>query len=138
MKKRRIARELCLQSLYLADTTSVGFDEILSIVSNGHQNSKDIMEFYSRLFKASTDRKSEIDRLISSKVKNWDISRMLPIDRNIIRAAVCEMVVLKTAPVAVIIDEAIEIAKKFSTKESGKFVNGVLDSIAKNLQATND
>ncbi len=134
MKRRRIARELCLQSLYLADTTTIPYQEILNIIKNSVEEDSSVIQFYEKIYLAAVSNLKKIDDTIIITARNWDIKRMLPVDRNIIRMAVCEMQLLHTAPVAVIIDEAIEIAKKFSTQESGKFVNGVLDSIAKSTK----
>jgi len=77
------------------------------------------------------DNRQKIDEIIRKTSRNWEMERMPAIDRSILRMAVCEMMILSSAPVAVIIDEAIELAKKYSTEKSGKFVNGVLDSIAR-------
>ena len=95
-----------------------------------------VFEFYKTLFTATVANREKIDETITSTSKNWGLERMSAIDRCILRLAVCEMMFLEDAPVAVIIDEAIELAKKYSTENSGKFVNGVLDTIAKqfNLQ----
>lgn len=87
--------------------------------------------FYKELFTTTMNKIDEIDCIISEVSKNWDISRMPAVDRCILRMAVCEMMILASAPVAVVIDEAIELAKTFSTDKSGKFVNGVLDNIAR-------
>jgi len=88
-------------------------------------------EFYRQLYTASVGNIEKIDGIIRSVSKNWDIDRMPAVDRAILRMAVCEMMILSSAPVPVIIDEAIELAKKYSTDKSGKFVNGILDNIAR-------
>ena len=82
-----------------------------------------------REFKGRMERKEEIDRILSLYAENWDIKRMAMVDRNILRLAAFEILVDLETPLSVIIDEAIEIAKVFSTQDSGKFVNGVLDKV---------
>ena len=134
MTKRRRARELCLQSLYLSDLTLLKPEKLLVITqSDPVKHEVKVFDFYKKLLMASMDNLEKIDGVIKGMARNWDMDRMAAVDRAILRLAVCEMVVLKEAPIAVIIDEAIELAKKYSTDKSGKFVNGVLDSIAKSL-----
>jgi N utilization substance protein B len=76
----------------------------------------------------------EIDDLIASHSKGWTLQRMPTIDRNILRIATFELLSREDVPVAVVIDEAVELAKRFSTDDSGKFVNGVLSSIAQKVR----
>ncbi len=75
------------------------------------------------------NHKSEIDAMLTRYAENWDLHRMAAVDRNILRLSTFEIVHDKETPLSVIIDEAIEIAKTYSTEESGKFVNGILDKI---------
>ncbi|MCG2742158.1 MAG: transcription antitermination factor NusB [Syntrophaceae bacterium] len=137
MTKRRRARELCLQSLYLSDLTLLKPERLLVITQSDPAGNEDkVFVFYKKLFMASINSMEKIDGIIKNIARNWDISRMAAVDKSILRMAVCEMAILKEAPIAVIIDEAIELAKKYSTDKSGKFVNGVLDNIAKSLPAS--
>jgi N utilization substance protein B len=85
--------------------------------------------FAINLFRGVCERKSEIDALIAQNAKNWEIERMAAVDRNIIRLAAYEIIAMPETPINVIIDEAVEISKKYSTKDSGKFVNGILDKL---------
>ena len=134
MSKRRLSRENCLQSLYLADVSILETPDILAIFQmQEFALEEPVFEFYKTLFTATVANREKIDQTITSASKNWGLDRMSAIDRCILRLAVCEMTYLQDAPVPVIIDEAIELAKKYSTENSGKFVNGVLDSIAKLL-----
>lgn len=132
MNKRRLARENCLQSLYETDIAHFDTDSVIESFSR-LESSKDssLFDFYKELFSATVNHMEEIDGVIVSVSKNWEIERMPAVDRAILRMAVCEMMILASAPVAVVIDEAIELAKKFSTDKSGKFVNGVLDNVAR-------
>ena len=77
---------------------------------------------------------AKIDQMIEQYTENWALERMAAVDRNILRVAVYEMLWTDEAPGKVVINEAIEIAKKFGTKESGRFINGVLDRIHKELR----
>jgi len=132
MSKRRLARENCLQSLYETDVAHFDAASVIDSFSR-LQSAQDeaYFSFYKELFTTTMNKIDEIDCIISEVSKNWDISRMPAVDRCILRMAVCEMMILASAPVAVVIDEAIELAKTFSTDKSGKFVNGVLDNIAR-------
>lgn len=131
MSKRRLARENCLQSLYETDISGLEVNSVIESFA-GLQSSQDEQSFafYKELFLATKNNLARIDAVISEVSKNWDINRMPAVDRSILRMAVCEMMILASAPVAVVIDEAIELAKKYSTDKSGKFVNGVLDNVA--------
>ena len=132
MTNRRRARELCLQSLYLSDLTQLSPEKLLVITQQDPtRHEEKVFDFYKKLFMTSITSMEKIDEVIVYIAKNWDLSRMAAVDRAILRLAVCEMVILKEAPIAVIIDEAIELAKMYSTDNSGRFVNGVLDNIAK-------
>lgn len=87
-------------------------------------------QFARGLVQAATERATEIDELITSASKNWRIDRMSRVDRNILRLGACELIAFKDVPVKVVINEAVELAKRFGTAESSAFVNGVLDRIA--------
>lgn len=92
-----------------------------------------VRAFACDLFHGTIQRMKEIDRLIQSHTKHWRLSRMAAVDRNILRLAVFELVSDVKTPDTVVINEALEIAKKFSTNESAQFVNGILDSIKNDL-----
>jgi N utilization substance protein B len=132
MSKRRLARENCLQSLYSSDIARLEPASVLaSFQMEEFALEEKVFDFYKTLYTSTVDNKEKIDAIIKQTSRNWEMERMPAIDRSILRMAVCEMMILSSAPVAVIIDEAIELAKKYSTEKSGKFVNGVLDSIAR-------
>ncbi|HNW44528.1 MAG TPA: transcription antitermination factor NusB [Elusimicrobiales bacterium] len=132
MSKRRLARENCLQSLYATDIAHL---EAASVLASFQMLDFALEEknfgFYKSLYSSTVDNLAKIDGIISGISLNWEIERMPAVDRAILRMAVCEMMVLADTPVAVVIDEAIELAKKYSTDKSGKFINGVLDNIAR-------
>ena len=85
--------------------------------------------FADPLIRGSLEHRAQIDALISQHAKNWDIHRMAAVDRNILRLAIYEMLHREDIPPVVSINEAVDIAKKFSTHDSGKFVNGLLDKV---------
>jgi N utilization substance protein B len=93
----------------------------------------DVRSFAEDLFQVASDRSDEIDGLIEKHAQHWRMDRMAAVDRNILREAVAEFLGYPTTPRAVIINEALEIARKFSTPESVQFINGVLDSVGKDL-----
>jgi len=86
--------------------------------------------FARELVAAAHERTAEIDELITTSSKNWRIDRMSRVDRNILRLGACELIAFRDVPVKVVINEAVELAKRFGTAESSAFVNGVLDRIA--------
>ena len=132
MSKRRLARENCLQSLYSSDIAGLETASVLaSFQMEEFALEVKVFDFYKSLYISTVDNRARIDEIIKKTSLNWEMDRMPAIDRSILRMAVCEMMILSDAPVAVIIDEAIELAKKYSTEKSGKFVNGVLDGIAR-------
>ncbi|KAF0126246.1 MAG: N utilization substance protein B [Elusimicrobia bacterium] len=114
-------------------------EEVLAVFQKGDfAREGKVFEFYKDIFLTTFSSTQQIDSIIRSTSRNWEIDRMAVIDRCILRLAVCELAILRDAPAPVIIDEAIELAKKYSTEKSGKFVNGVLDSIARAVKAPAD
>jgi N utilization substance protein B len=93
-----------------------------------------VQGFAEDLFRVATDRTSEIDELIERHAEHWRMERMAAVDRNVMRAAVAELLAFPKTPRAVIINEALEIARKFSAPESVQFINGVLDSVGRDLE----
>lgn len=138
MGKRRLAREQALKFLYQIDILSrdknkknLDVDGELnnfSIIDNLPAD-KDIKEFMVFLVKGVCAEIEHIDKIISQHSDNWKISRMSRIDRNVLRIAVYEMTKLNNIPYAVTINEAVDIAKKYGTSESGSFINGVIDKV---------
>lgn len=97
----------------------------LSILSDR----SDVKKYVEQIFKTYKEKKSEIDGLIKKYAIGWDIERLFKIDKDILRIAIAEIVYIKDAPVKVVIDEAIELAKKYSTDESPSFINGILAKV---------
>ena len=132
MRKRTQAREYALQMLYEIDITQ---DPLKEVIENFWQNqsdkniSKDTKEFAEFLTKGVMDNLIQINSWISQYSQNWDIKRMAVVDRNILRLASFELLFCQDIPPKVTINEAVELAKRFSGQESARFVNGVLDKI---------
>jgi N utilization substance protein B len=89
--------------------------------------------FADDLFQVAVDRKQEIDDLVQKHAEHWRVERMAAVDRNVLRAGVAEFLGFRNTPKPVVINEALEIARKFSAPESVQFINGVLDSVGKEL-----
>ena len=129
MRKRTQARELALQLMYQLDLRG---DEILDEVNAAlapGAGDPEMLDFARELVHGCREKQAEIDRQIEEVAKNWQLKRMAAIDRNILRLATYELLYREDIPPLVTINEAIDIAKKFSTKNSGPFVNGILDNI---------
>lgn len=133
MGLRRTARECALQMLYQFDIGKQPIEEIIDSFWEMNEHPKKVREFANDLFEGSVERLKEIDKRIQQHAQNWRLSRMAAVDRNILRLAVYEFLCDTTTPATVVINEALEIAKKYSTHESAQFVNGVLDSIKNDL-----
>ncbi|HBU69328.1 MAG TPA: transcription antitermination factor NusB [Elusimicrobia bacterium] len=129
MGSRRQAREAALQMLYLCDNCGFSPEKLQDSFEESLKISSVSKEFVEQLLFGAWGKKDELDRIISSYAENWALDRMAVIDRNILRLAAFEITDMPETPVSVIIDEAVEIAKKFSTADSGKFVNGILDKL---------
>lgn len=127
---RRKARILALNVLYLVDVGSLSVETAISSVFDQNQNyPEELKRFSSFLVMATLQNLNIIDDLIKKYLKNWTIERLSAIDRNLLRLSTAEFICCPETPVSVIINEAIEIAKEYSTKDSGRFVNGLLDKI---------
>lgn len=129
MGARREAREAALEMLYLNDVGRLSLEEAEAAVWKGKTLPEKTQDFARRLAFGTHTHQSRVDHLLAHQAKNWEIHRMAAVDRNLLRLATYELLEELETPVSVIIDEAIEIAKKYSTDESGKFVNGILDQI---------
>lgn len=129
MKKRTRARELALQSLYQLDLRGEEFlAEAPSFLRN-QESDKVAREFAMSLVQGTAQNVDGIDAVIRDVAQNWDIERMAVIDRNVLRMATYELLHCTDIPPKVAINEAIELGKRYSTQNSGGFINGVLDRI---------
>jgi len=135
MGQRRVARECALQMLYEWDIGGNSIDEVLRTYWTISEHPSGVRTFAEELFSGVAGQLQEIDALIQRHAQNWRLGRMAAVDRNVLRLAVFELRSDGRNPDSVIINEAIEIARKFSTQDSAQFVNGILDSVRKELPA---
>ena len=129
IEKRRRSRELAMQALFYMDMRQKKPEEMISFFEKYFLSSKKVPFFFMNIVKGVDLHKEEIDSIIEQFSSNWKISRMSCVDRNIIRIAVYELLFCDDIPAKVSINEAIDIGKKFGDKDSGSFINAVLDSI---------
>ncbi len=134
--RRTRARERALQALYQIDVAAAGIDEaLISFWKSFEPTEKEVQVLAEVLVRGvATDRRL-VDELIEGVSTNWRLDRMAKVDRNVLRLAAWELV-KGDAPVKVIINEAIELGKKYGSESTGAFVNGVLDKVAQGLPAT--
>ena len=130
-RKRTQARECALQILYQYEMNPEPMAEILKKFWSQQDEtfSEDIRGFAEKLVLGTVEHQADIDKVVERHADNWELSRMAMIDRNILRFATYELLYLADVPPKVTLNEAVNLAKKFSQEESGKFVNGVLDKI---------
>lgn len=132
MINRRKARVTVIQALYASQVGEMSPEDVISqIIKPALSDSKENLQFAESLFLKSLKSLEDLDSDLQSQVENWDLSRLATLDKIIIKAALVEIREFSQIPVKVSINEAIEIAKSFSTDQSGKFVNGILDGIRK-------
>lgn len=137
--KRRRSREYALQVLFQLDLTGNELnDDMLNEFWQGIDEGSDVKKFSFDIIKNTRQNISEIDDTIKQAAEHWALNRMAIIDRNILRAATYEILFRSDIPASVVINEAIEIAKKYSTEESAPFINGILDKIAHTTSVSGD
>jgi len=125
---RRRSREYALQVLFQLDLAASPVDAVLRSFWSDRETDDDVRIFTERLVHGVIDERDAIDRRIADTSEHWRLERMAVVDRNVLRLAVLELQAGET-PAAVVIDEAIEVAKRFGNEGSGGFINGVLDRI---------
>ncbi len=135
MGTRRRARELALQLLYQSELTDAEPEEMQAEFEEWRNAGASVREFADKLLRGTLARRDEIDEELGRQTTHWRLERLAAVDRNILRLAMYELIFETETPHAVVIDEAIEIAKKYGTKDSGRFVNGVLDGFVKRRAA---
>src|SRR5262245_21486208 len=135
MGPRRKAREYALQMLFQWDITHETIEQIaVTFFQNQPDESEAVIDFARNLVTRTIEHVEEIDRLIQRHAEHWRLDRMATVDRNLLRLATQEFMYDKETPKTVVINEAIEIARRFSAQESPQFINGILDSIKKELE----
>ena len=131
MGKRRTARELALKFLYQTEFNSNSPDSELNSFCDRANVSEEVQNFTQALIKNILFQKKQVEELIEKISANWSPDRMEVIAKNILRLGICELLFDPTTPPKVVINEAVEIAKKFGTEESPDFINGILDKVFK-------
>jgi len=133
MGKRRKARECAIQCLYQWDMTGSDMETILAGYWEAHPSSPKVAEFTEHLVHGTRAHVDEIDPLISAQAEHWRVDRIGKVERSILRLGAYELLYEPDTPNAVVIDEAIEISKRFCGSDAAHFVNGVLDGIREKL-----
>ena len=149
MRKRTRAREFALQLLYeldiaksepeldaaledfWKDRTDLALTDPEKLALESDKKEAEVREYTERLVRGTLDNKKKIDPVIERSAENWEMGRMACVDRNILRLAVYEILHIDEIPMKVAINEAVELAKRYGEQDSSKFVNGILDRIAK-------
>lgn len=131
---RRKSRELAMQMLFQADVGKQTPDQVRATFwKAGDPVEPEVRGFAEDLFRVSSTRMEEIDELIVANSRHWRLERMPAVDRNLLRMAIGEMLGFKGTPFPIVINEALEIGRRYSAPESINFLNGVLDAIARSL-----
>jgi len=131
MKSRRKSRELALQALYSKEITGEPLSKIFFDIREANPEAEEgVFTFMERLAATVSEKEKELDEIIIKQCKNWELDRVAILDKNILRLGIAEILFFDDIPPKVSIDEAIELAKTFSTEKSGIFINGILDPIA--------
>ncbi|MBC7342204.1 MAG: transcription antitermination factor NusB [Clostridia bacterium] len=130
---RRKAREKALQAIFQIDLGRTKVDNALESVFQESQLTEKDKEFVERIVKGTTEHLPEIDAHLQEYAAGWSLDRMPNVDRNIMRLALYELLYGQEASVNVIINEAVELARRYSTEESSAYINGVLDTASKNV-----
>lgn len=134
MSRRRKAREIALQTLYAQEVSGTDWKAAFDDNVERRKPSGEVVEYAERLVTNVMAERERLDVMIKDRLENWAIERVSVIDRTILRIALSELIHCPEVPVNVIMNEAIEIAQKFSSADAGRFVNGVLDRLAREVR----
>lgn len=134
MSRRRKAREIALQTLYAEEVSGADWRAAFRDNVERRKPSEGVVEYAERLVEHVIEERTQLDERLRRRLQNWELERVSVIDRTILRIALAELIHCPEVPTNVIMDEAIEIAKKFSSADAGKFVNGVLDALAREVR----
>lgn len=140
MGQRRKSRELAMQMLYQSDLGKQTANEVRRVFWKSRADDEgnptvdlETQSFAEDLFRVAIERSDEIDELIEQHSQNWRVHRMAVVDRNLLRTAVAEMIAFNGTPHPIIINEALEIGRKYAAPESITFLNGVLDAVSRSV-----
>lgn len=129
MGKRRSSRELALKFLYQSELNEGNMDEQMKLFLERNSSQDEVEAFMKELVEAIIKQIKEIDKIIQKFSDNWVLDRMTVIDRNVLRMGTCELLFNFSTPPRVVINEAVDIAKKYGNEDSPEFINGILDKI---------
>ncbi len=132
--KRRIIREKVLQALYAYEISKEPIAGVINNILGDLKNSKDDFEFARRLVTEVIRHEETVEKMIREKVAHWEYDRIALIDKILLRMGICELLYFSDIPPKVTLNETIEVGKAFSTEQSGKFINGVLDAVLEDLK----
>jgi transcription antitermination protein NusB len=135
--KRRIIREKVLQALYAYEISKEPIAGVITNVFGDLKSSKDDFDFARRLVTEVIHHEVDVERMIRDKVAHWEYDRIALIDKILIRMGICELLFFPDIPPKVTLNETIEVGKAYSTEQSGKFINGILDAILEDLKSKN-
>jgi N utilization substance protein B len=130
MTRRSRAREVALQVLYQRDHNAQVDEETVRQFLQRRLREPELQQFAETLYRGVLEHRTEIDQRLAQVAENWSVERMAAVDRNILRLAAFELLCQPETPTKVILDEAIELAKRYGSAESPAFVNGLLDRVA--------
>ncbi|HEX8463568.1 MAG TPA: transcription antitermination factor NusB [Abditibacterium sp.] len=131
MGKRRSGRELAFRLLFQIDVGASNPDEVFAAARVASEASSEVWVFASQLARGAWDDRTELDPIIEKYASGWTLERMANVDRNLLRLCLYEITKRDDIPASVSINEAVELAKKYSTADSAKFINGILGSFAR-------
>ena len=131
---RRHAREVAFRVAYQADVTSDTFAQVWTALQEAERLSEDQTQLVADVVNCLERRLAEVDAALADAAENWSLARLAATDRSVLRAAAAELLSRPGTPARVVLDEAIEIAKRYGSEASGRFVNGVLDRVARRLR----
>lgn len=126
---RHEARERAVSLLYESEIKDVSIDDVLTALSLPPE------PYVGVLLESASKQRDRIDEELANAAEGWTVDRMAMVDRNILRVAVAELLTQADVPTAVIIDEAVELAKELSTDDSGRFINGILSTVASRVRS---
>ena len=133
MGKRRSSRELALKFLYQSELNEGNIDEQIELFLERNSSQDEVEAFMKELVRSILKQMREIDEIIQKFSDNWVLDRMTVIDRNILRMGTCELLLDFSTPPKVVINEAVDIAKKYGNEDSPEFINGILDKIYREI-----
>ena len=136
MRERRLAREVAVQALYEIAQSGIAWERALRTNLQRREAGAETARFAERLVSTVQAQRQAITAALRQALENWDLERVALVDRSVLEVGAAEILFFSDVPLRVVIDEAVDVARKFSTDESGAFVNGVLDRIARDAQAS--